>query len=82
MTLKDGEGITLGMPVTAGAGAAVAKLDIHAELGDYRVDRHFEFAVRPAWPEQISTLPMAIEGGKPVHLDGDAAGETPNSVGW
>lgn len=72
VTLKDGDGITLSMPVTAGGGAAVAKLDIHAELGDYSVDRHFEFAVRPAWPERVSTLPMAIERGKPVHLDAAA----------
>ncbi|MBS0432968.1 MAG: alpha-2-macroglobulin family protein, partial [Proteobacteria bacterium] len=50
MPLKDGAGATLAMPVTAQAGAAVAKLDIHAELNDYKVDRHFEFAVRPAWP--------------------------------
>lgn len=74
VALKDGAGTTLGMPVTAGAGAAVAALDIHAELNDYQVDRHFEFAVRPAWPQQVRTVPMAIEGGKPVHLDGAAMG--------
>ncbi|MHB1272311.1 MAG: alpha-2-macroglobulin family protein [Rhodanobacter sp.] len=67
--LKDGAGTTLSMPITAGAGVAVAKLDIHAELNDYSVNRHFEFAVRPAWPEQLTTVPMAIEGGQPVHLD-------------
>ena len=70
--LEDGAGTTLTMPVTAGGGAAVAKLDIHAELNDYQVDRHFEFAVRPAWPEQVSTVPMALEGGKSAHLDGTA----------
>lgn len=63
--LKDGAGTTLHMPVTAGAGAAVATVDIHAELNDYQVDRHFEFAVRSAWPETVSTTPMALEAGKP-----------------
>ena len=71
--LKDGAGITLHMPVTAEAGAAVATVDIHASLNDYEVNRHFEFAVRPAWPEQIKTVPLAIEAGKPVRLDASAA---------
>ena len=79
--LKDGAGTTLTMPVTAAAGAAVAKVDIHAELNDYKVDRHFEFAVRPAWPELVKTVPMAIEGGKPMRLDGGAtAGLVPATV--
>ncbi|MCX7513251.1 alpha-2-macroglobulin family protein [Frateuria hangzhouensis] len=73
VALKDGAGTVLSMPVTAGAGAAVAKLDIHATLNDYVVDRHFEFAVRPAWPEQQHTVPLAIEAGKPAHLDAGAA---------
>ncbi|MGN6282865.1 MG2 domain-containing protein [Frateuria sp.] len=73
VALKDGAGTTLSMPVTASAGAAVAKLDIHATLGDFQVDRHFEFAVRPAWPEQQTTVPLAIEAGKPAHLDANAA---------
>jgi uncharacterized protein YfaS (alpha-2-macroglobulin family) len=73
-TLKDGAGTTVLMPVTAEGGAAVAKLDIHAQLNDYQVDRHFEFAVRPAWPEDIKTVPIAIEHGKPAQLDGSALG--------
>jgi uncharacterized protein YfaS (alpha-2-macroglobulin family) len=81
VSLKDGAGSTLSMPVTAGAGAAVAKVDIHAELNDYKVDRHFEFAVRPAWPELVKTVPMAIEGGKPAHLDASMmAGLIPATV--
>jgi uncharacterized protein YfaS (alpha-2-macroglobulin family) len=79
--LKDGAGTTLSLPVTAGAGAAVAKVDIHAELNDYKVDRHFEFAVRPAWPETVSTTPLALEAGKPQHFDaGAAAGLLPATV--
>ncbi|OOG61951.1 hypothetical protein B0E46_14215 [Rhodanobacter sp. B04] len=79
--LKDGAGTTLILPVTAAGGVAVAKVDIHAELNDYKVDRHFEFTVRPAWPELIRTLPMAIEGGKPAHLDAAAtAGLLPTTV--
>jgi len=72
--LKDGGSTTLLMPVIAQDGVAVATLDIHAELNDYKVDRHFEFAVRPAWPEQVSTTPMVLEDGKPVRLDGATTG--------
>jgi uncharacterized protein YfaS (alpha-2-macroglobulin family) len=79
--LKDGAGTTLVMPVTAAAGAAVAKVDIYAELNDYKVNRHFEFAVRPAWPELVKTQPMAIEGGKPMRLDqSSAAGLLPATM--
>lgn len=79
--LKDGAGTTLVMPVTADQGVAVAKIDIHAELNDYQVDRHFEFAVRNAWPDVVSTVPMAIEEGKPVRLDGSAMnGLVPSTV--
>jgi uncharacterized protein YfaS (alpha-2-macroglobulin family) len=79
--LKDGAGTTLSMPVTAGAGAAVVKLDIHAQLNDYQVDRHFEFAVRPAWPEVVTTTPLALEAGKPEHFGAAAlAGLLPSTV--
>jgi len=81
VALKDGAGTTLSMPVTAAAGAAVATVDIHAELNDYKVDRHFEFAVRPAWPETVSTTPLALEAGKPEHFGAAAvAGLLPATV--
>ncbi|MBS0430824.1 MAG: alpha-2-macroglobulin family protein, partial [Proteobacteria bacterium] len=45
------------------------------------VDRHFEFAVRPAWPEQQTTKPYALEGGQPLQLDAAAAaGLVPSTV--
>ncbi len=79
--LKDGAGTTLQMPVTAEAGAAVATVDIHAELNDYQVDRHFEFAVRPAWPEVVRTTPLALEAGKAEHFGADtSAGLLPATV--
>jgi len=73
VALKDGAGAVLSMPVTASAGVDVAKIDIHAELNDFSVDRHFEFAVRSAWPAEVKTTPMAIDGGKPARLDGSQA---------
>ncbi|MGY3040986.1 uncharacterized protein YfaS (alpha-2-macroglobulin family) [Rhodanobacter sp. TND4EL1] len=81
VALKDGVGTTLHMPVTAQAGAAVATVDIHAELNDYQVDRHFEFSVRPAWPETVTTTPMALEAGKSERLGATAlAGLLPATV--
>ncbi|MET0616353.1 MAG: alpha-2-macroglobulin [Luteibacter sp.] len=80
-TLKDGAGTVLTMPVTASAGAEVARVDIHAELNDFSVDRHFEFAVRSAWPEEVKTQPLAIEQGKATRLDGAlASGFVPATV--
>ena len=59
----------------------MATVDIHAELNDYKVDRHFEFAVRPAWPETVSTTPLALEAGKPEHFGAAAvAGLLPATV--
>ncbi len=79
--LKDGAGTTLQMPVTAEAGVAVATVDIHAQLNDYQVDRHFEFAVRPAWPEVVRTTPLALEAGKAEQFGAAAiAGLLPATV--
>lgn len=81
LPMKDGASTTLIMPITADAGVAVAKIDIHAELNDYKVDRHFEFAVRSGWPEVVSTVPMAIEEGKPARVDASvASGLVPATV--
>jgi alpha-2-macroglobulin len=81
VAMKDGSSTTLIMPITASAGVAVAKIDIHAQLNDYQVDRHFEFAVRNAWPEEVKTVPMAIEDGKPERLDGSLmAGLVPATI--
>ncbi len=81
VALKDGAGTTLHMPVTAEAGVAVATIDIHAELNDYQVDRHFEFSVRPAWPEVVRTTPLALEAGKREPFGADAmAGLLPATV--
>ncbi|HEY8585147.1 MAG TPA: alpha-2-macroglobulin [Rhodanobacter sp.] len=79
--LQDGAGATLRVPVTAGAGAAVATVNIQARLNDYHADRHFEFAVRPAWPETVVTTPMALEAGKAEQLGAGAiAGLLPATV--
>ncbi len=81
VSLKDGAGSVLSMPVTAHGGAAVATVDIHAELNDYSVDRHFEFAVRPAWSQSVSTTPLVLQGAKAMRLDAAAlAGLLPATV--
>lgn len=69
VALKNGAGTTLHLPVSATAGAGVARLRIHGQLGDYAVDRSVEFAVRPAWPQQQRGLALAIANGQPARLD-------------
>jgi len=72
VALKAGAKATLQMPLTAGAGTGVAGIDIHAELGDFAIDRHFEFTVRPAWPATHRSVPIALEPGTSQRLDGSA----------
>ena len=68
VVLKNGASATVNLPLSAEAGVAVAALDIHAQLNDYRISRHLELAVRSAWPEVRNSRPLVLEPGKPVAL--------------
>lgn len=81
VSLENGKGTTLYMPVSAQAGVDVAKVDIQAELNEYKVDRHFEFSVRNGWPQTLRSVPMAIAGKQEVRLDaGQTDGLVPSTV--
>lgn len=73
VTLEDGAGTTLRLLVKAQPGIDVAKLDIQAEINDYKVQRHFEFAVRSAWPQTIRSEALALSGGQEAVLDTSSA---------
>lgn len=71
--LEDGAGTTLRMPVLAQPGVDIAKVDIVAEINDFQVQRHFEFAVRSGWPQTLVSVPLAIQGQQEQLLDTSAA---------
>lgn len=75
VSLEEGAGTTLRMPVVAQPGVDVAKVDIVAEINDFKVQRHFEFAVRSGWPQTVVSVPMALQGQQEQVLDTSAAGD-------
>ncbi|MBD9578734.1 alpha-2-macroglobulin family protein [Pseudomonas sp. PDM23] len=73
VALEDGAGATLRLQVKAQPGVDVAKLDIQAGINDYKVQRHFEFAVRSAWPQTVRSVPMALSAQQETILDASSA---------
>ena len=81
VTLKDGAKTTLNFPLTALPGNSVGKYSITAVTDGYRVERHFEVAVRPAWPAIVRSRMLALDTLAPVTLNtGDAVGMMTDSV--
>jgi len=81
ITLKDGAKTTLNFPLTALPGNSVGKYSILAVTDGYRVERHFEVAVRPAWPAIVRSRMIALDTLAPVTIDsGDAVGMMTDSV--
>ncbi|HEX7110974.1 MAG TPA: alpha-2-macroglobulin, partial [Mizugakiibacter sp.] len=73
VALADGAKQTVAFALRAKAGSGVGAIDIHAELGDYAVDRHFELIVRPAWPETVASAAYALDKPQPLAFDAEAA---------
>jgi uncharacterized protein YfaS (alpha-2-macroglobulin family) len=81
VTLKDGAKTTLNFSLSALPGNSVGKYSILAVTDGYRVERHFEVAVRPAWPAIVRSRMLALDTLAPVTLDtGDAVGMMTDSV--
>jgi uncharacterized protein YfaS (alpha-2-macroglobulin family) len=70
--LADNAKTTLNFPLTAEEGYGVGKIDVVAEGGDIRIDRHFELAVRAAWPSVMRSTPRVLEKIEPIALGTDA----------
>ncbi len=81
VTLKDGAKTTLNFPLTALPGNSVGKYSILAVTDGYRVERHFEVAVRPAWPAIVRSRMIALDKLAPITIDSsDAVGMMTDSV--
>lgn len=70
--LADGAKTTLNFPLSALDGYGVGTIGVTASGGDIRIDRHFELAVRAAWPSVLRSTPRALDKLEPVTLDAAA----------
>ena len=81
VTLKDGAKATLSFPLSALPGNTVGKYSVLAVTDGYRVERHYEVAVRPAWPAIVRSRSIALDTLAPITLDtSDAVGMMTDSV--
>ncbi len=72
ITLADDAKTTLNFPLTAQQGYGVGKFGVVAKSGDIKIDRHFELAVRPAWPAVLRSSPRALEKLDPIAIGNEA----------
>lgn len=70
--LADNAKTTLNFPLTAQEGYGVGKINVVAQSGEIRLNRHFELAVRPAWPAVLRSSPRALEKLDPIAIGNDA----------
>ena len=66
--LADNAKATLSFPLSAEDGYGVGTIGVVAQGGDIRIDRHFEMAVRPAWPAVLRSAPRALDKLEPVTI--------------
>jgi uncharacterized protein YfaS (alpha-2-macroglobulin family) len=70
--LADNAKTTLNFPLTAQDGYGVGKIGVVAQSGEIKIDRHFELAVRPAWPAVLRSAPRALDKLEPVSIGSNA----------
>ena len=70
--LADNAKTTLNFPLTAQEGYGVGKINVVAEGGGVRIDRHFELAVRAAWPAVLRSAPRSLNALDPISVGTDA----------
>ena len=79
--LADGARQTLGFPLQAGAGHALASLRVRVSGPGVAVDRRYELPVRAPWPQVLATATASIAAGSQARFDpGLASGLLPDSV--
>ncbi len=81
VTLADGAKATLDFPLSATPGNTVGKYTITAVTDGYKVERHYEIAVRPAWPGIVRSRVQVLNTLGPIAIDtSDAVGMMADSV--
>jgi uncharacterized protein YfaS (alpha-2-macroglobulin family) len=70
--LADNAKTTLNFPLTAQEGYGIGKIGVVAKSNEIKIDRHFELAVRPAWPAVLRSSPRALDKLDPISIGSDA----------
>ena len=70
--LADNAKTTLNFPLTAQEGYGVGKIGVVAKSGEIKIDRHFELAVRPAWPAVLRSAPRSLDKLDPIAIGTEA----------
>ncbi len=72
---------TYTFPLQARAGYTVAQVRVRVEGNGYRVDRHYDLPVRPAWPSVVRARTRVVDSLDAIALDDALAeGLMPESV--
>src|SRR6185436_16896844 len=58
--LADNAKTTLNFPLNALEGYGIGKINVVAQSGEIKIDRHFELAVRAAWPSVMRSTPRSL----------------------
>ncbi|MGH8173073.1 MAG: alpha-2-macroglobulin family protein, partial [Rhodanobacteraceae bacterium] len=69
--LADNAKTTLNFPLTALDGYGVGKINVVAQNAEIKIDRHFELAVRAAWPSVMRSTPRSLEKLEPITVGTD-----------
>ncbi|MBS0213087.1 MAG: alpha-2-macroglobulin family protein [Proteobacteria bacterium] len=81
LSLRDGAKGTLDFALQATPGNTVGKYTVTVTGEGVRVERHYEVAVRPAWPAVVRSRVQVLQTLAPVALDtSDAVGMMADSV--
>jgi len=81
VSVADAGKSTLSFPLSAREGYSTAKVRVRVEGNGFKVDRHHDLPVRPAWPGVLRTRTQVLDVLSPITLDGGfASGLMPGSV--
>ncbi|MBS0194810.1 MAG: alpha-2-macroglobulin family protein [Proteobacteria bacterium] len=81
LSLKDGAKGTLDFALAANPGNTVGKYAVTVVADGIKVERHYEVAVRPAWPAVVRSRVQVMQVLAPISLDtSDAVGMMADSV--
>lgn len=69
--LADGQLKTVGFPLGAEGGSSAAAFTVRAEGNGLNIERRFEIAVRPAWPDERSGRLLELAPGQRLPLGRD-----------
>jgi uncharacterized protein YfaS (alpha-2-macroglobulin family) len=70
--LADNAKTTLNFPLNALEGYGIGKINVVAQSGEIKIDRHFELAVRAAWSSVMRSTPRTLDKLEPITLGAEA----------